>query len=120
MHVQVYDRRQSAWTVIRMQNATERTRQRKDGLLDFLPYLLALIPFVYGLKCIVTQHGTLFFRSQRNVPIDGLAAVMEGWGFVALAVFLVLSDGRPPTGRSWRWRIARWLLRWGTFLALIW
>jgi hypothetical protein len=101
--------------------------ERKAGRIlriifgNALPLTIAL----YGLKCIVTLNGHLTEPGSREIlhtfhlaPVRGTAAVMTGFGDIALALFGYLSCGSPPAeDRSRPWRMARAILRWGSLAA---
>jgi hypothetical protein len=90
-------------------------------LVNGIPLVLAL----YGLKCILTQHGKLTEPSSRRMmgsfflaPVHGDAAVMTGFGDIFLALFAFLSSGLwPSESRSILYRIGRELIRWGSLAA---
>jgi hypothetical protein len=83
-----------------------------------LPLLLAL----YGMKCVVTLSGHLtepnskvMLRTFFLAPVEGMAAVVAGLGYISLAMFGYLSCGRPPDeDRKWTVRMLRAVVRWGS------
>jgi hypothetical protein len=92
-------------------------------LIFILGNLLALLLALYGVKCIVTLHGSLtepsksILHSFYLAQVNGMAAVMAGLGDIALALFGYLSCGPAKEGRSLLWRIARGVIRWGSLAA---
>ena len=90
-------------------------------LVNGIPLFLAL----YGLKCILAQHGKLTEPSSRRMmgsffiaPVHGDAAIMTGFGDIFLAIFAFLSSGLwPSESRSLWYRIGRELIRWGSLAA---
>ena len=48
-------------------------------------------------------------------PVEGMAAVMAGLGYISLAMFGYLSGARPPDeDRKWPLRLLRAVVRWGS------
>jgi hypothetical protein len=92
-------------------------------LVNALPLALCL----YGLKCILTQQGTLtvgsrqVMRSFHFVRVQGAAAELAGLGYMALALFGFLCTGDPPPeNRHWTLRVLRGVARWGSLVAMFW
>lgn len=99
-----------------------RTPGRIIGFL--LGSSLSLIVGGYGLKCIMFMHGKIPVH-ERYTPrysfhlaeVAGTMALLSGLGYIGLAVFTALSCGSPPhEDRSWTWRLARGVLRWGSLV----
>ncbi|MEY2427165.1 MAG: hypothetical protein QOJ40_50 [Verrucomicrobiota bacterium] len=95
-------------------------RKRKRSRLELLALLVCALPFLYGLKCIVTLHAKMPFPQKWTygfpvMPVEGMPAVWTGLGWIALGLFANLSAGQPPSEiRSWFWRILRGSVRWGS------
>ncbi|MGA4644828.1 hypothetical protein [Limisphaera sp. 4302-co] len=96
--------------------------------MQIIRFLLSNSPAIiaggYGLKCIVFMHATIPVHERYTplysfhfVEVKGTAALLSGLGYIGLAVFTALSCGFPPDeDRSWTWRVARVVLRWGSLL----
>jgi hypothetical protein len=88
---------------------------------------LPLVPFLYGLKCIVTLQGALPVGSRTTrhafhfAPVHGNASLLTGLGYIALGLFATLSTGDPPPeNRTWVLRVLRAVARWGSFVGFFW
>lgn len=101
-----------------------RRRTPRQIIRFLLGNSLSLIAGGYGLKCIVFMHGKIPVH-ERYTPrysfhlaeMTGTMALLTGLGYIGLAVFTALSGGSPPDEeRSWTWRIARGVLRWGSLI----
>ena len=106
---------------------TENTNRRKVHILNLLVYAIPLALSLYGLKNLLTQNGTLMvgarhvMRSFHLVPVQGTAAMLNGLGYIALAVFGVLCTGDPPPeNRHWSLRVLRGLARWTSLVGFFW
>jgi hypothetical protein len=102
-------------------------RKPRNWFFTALVYALPLLLVFYGLKCILTLHGTLtvgstrIMRSFHFVTVHGTAAVLTGLGYISLALFAALSMGDPPPERRhWFWRILRGVARWGGLIGMFW
>ena len=104
----------------------ERQRITKRVLFLLLGNALPLLLGLYGLKCIITLHGHLTEpNSQRMmhtfslVPVEGMASVFAGLGYIFVALFAYLSAGSPPDeDQKMGWRILRGVVRWGSLPAM--
>lgn len=75
----------------------------------------------YGLKCIISRHGTIPVPAEHRTihwtQVGGATAVAIGLTYFGLGLFLYLSDGRlPEESRPLSWRLSRFLLRWGSLV----
>ncbi len=102
-------------------------RQSRSWPSVALVYVLPTVLFVYGLKCILAQQGTLtvgsriVMRSFHLVKVHGTAALLTGVGYIAAAVFAALCTGDPPPeSRPWLWRVLRAVARWAGLLGMFW
>lgn len=81
---------------------------------------------IYGLKCIVTLKGQLLVphrfatRAFEFSLVEGKAAAFAGLSYMALGVFVYLSANAPRDGRPKLWCFARGVVRWGSFVGMIW
>ena len=104
----------------------ERQRITKRVLFLLLGNALPLLLGLYGLKCIITLHGHLTEpNSQRMmhtfslVPVEGMASVLAGLGYIFAALFAYLSAGSSPDeDQKMGWRILRGVVRWGSLPAM--
>jgi len=102
-------------------------RKPRNWFVTALVYALPLLLFLYGLKCVLTLHGTLavgsraVMRSFHLVTVHGNAALLTGLGYIAAAVFVALCVGDPPPeSRRWFRRILRGVARWGGLVGMFW
>jgi len=81
----------------------ENLRQKRRPVasitwINAIPFALLL----YGLKCVLTQHGHLpwpskwVMRSFVLRPVEGVPAVLAGLAYIAMGAFVYLSGGDPP------------------------
>ncbi len=74
---------------------------------------LWLLPFSYGIKCLVTLNGRCMgpgligykTRLGKLYPVEGEAAVWGGFGYIAIAVFVYLyiyKKPGPDDGDGWQ------------------
>ena len=49
---------------------------------------LALIPFCYGVRCLLTGHARFFGRRGTHLDLDGSAAVALAIAYISIGVFI--------------------------------
>ncbi len=104
------------------------TRRRDRSWLGLaLVHGLPAVLFLYGVKCILAEEGTLTVGSRivmgsfRLVKVQGTPALLTGLGYIAAAVFVALCTGDPPPeSRSWLWGVLRAVARWGGLFGMFW
>ncbi|HWF20420.1 MAG TPA: hypothetical protein VG754_14205 [Verrucomicrobiae bacterium] len=108
-----------------------KIRQQPTGRTVFKQLIanaLDLFLMLYGLKCILFQHGKMLLAVRGRVhtslhlaPMSGTLAAIVGLQYAAFGLFIFLWDGSPPPeNRGWLWRIGRGLLRWGSLALALW
>lgn len=105
----------------------QHLRKPRNWFVTALVHGLPLLLFLYGVKCVLTLHGTLtvgsraVMRSFQLVTVHGTAALLTGFGYISLAIFAALSIGDPPPeSRPWFWRVLRGVARWGGLVGMFW
>jgi hypothetical protein len=86
-----------------------------------------LVPFLYGLRCLVTlqgfltEPGTHVMGSFVWAPVSGAAAALTGVGDMAIGLFGYLSCGPSPDRVCpWPGRVLREVVRWGSLAVTYW
>ena len=90
-----------------------------------------LLPFAYGIKCLVTLSGQCVGARAGHkwgrrwqfdlIPVEDETAIWTGLGYVALAVFVCLSMySKFDADRSFVWQLILVPIRWGSLLAMLW
>ncbi len=90
---------------------------------------LWLLPFAYGIKCLVTLNGRCMgpgrigykTRLGKLYSVEGEAAVWAGLGYIAIAVFVYLYVyKKPDADDGWGWQLIRIPGCVGSLLAFAW
>ena len=104
----------------------ERRPTRKQRVMWCVANSLPLILFLYGLKCIVTLSGQLLTRGsyyRRSFvlrPVEDLAALLAGLGYVAFGLFVYMSVNPLHVEQPRIRRLIFGVVRWGSLGAMIW
>lgn len=107
-------------------NKSWRTRLTFDALAN----IVAVIPATYGVYCVLARSGLCVGPQgpERKIEggfklirVEGESALLAGCGYLALGVFVYLSSQiTSSTGHTWRKRLPRALIRWGSLGATLW
>jgi hypothetical protein len=104
----------------------ERTGPGRQRAMWCVANSVSLILFLYGLKCVVTLSGQLLTRGsygRRSFtlrPVEDVAALLAGLGYVAFGLFVYLSTNPPHVEQPRIRRVLLAVVRWGSLGTMIW